>query len=81
MYVCMYTYICVVIYVHIHSCFHAFGAGLLSALLSALDAGRPFSVLSFPVELTRHSLLEDKEKTREKDENRHKVTTQVVITN
>jgi len=46
----MYTYA----HICTHTCcFHAFGVGLLSALVP----GRPFSVLSFPEELTRHSLL------------------------
>lgn len=33
-------------------------------MLSALDPERPFSVLSFPEELTRHSLLQIREEER-----------------
>lgn len=42
------------IYTHKLKFVHAFGVSLLSALAPE----SPFSVLSFPEELTRHSLLE-----------------------
>lgn len=61
MYICL-TYIQT--YRHTLHFAHAFGVPLLSALAPE----SPFSVLSFPEELTRHSLLQGTEKPEVKHE-------------